>query len=232
MKKMMAVLLVLILTAVMLPGMGEETEETPAVTGDWYTQVRGIPMKLSFREDGTYSQEVPGVPDESAEGTWELREGFVYLDGNDEIPMAFNETVLLVDGSGIRFTREEPEIYIPDGIASADETDLMEFQGAWSSSYVLSGSLALPAEYMRDDTILYIEGRRVALTGDLFGDVVAEFTYEDGALILTDPASDMRITLQMQLDHKARMTIQAGGAEMTLILGTYMTEGLQPETGA
>ena len=32
----------------------------------------------------------------------------------------------------------------------------------------------------------------------------------DGALILTDPASDMRIMLQMQLDHRARMTVRPG----------------------
>ena len=232
MKKTMIMLAVLCMTLAMLtalPGLGEESGEplTEApVTGEWYANLRGISMRLTFREDGTYSQAVPGREEESAEGTWEEVNGWIYLDGNEDVPLFRVNSGLQVGVTGLRFTREEPAGYVPEAVIPGEQTDLMEFQGAWSSAYVMANGRAVPAEDLGDDTLLYIEGRRAALVGDLFGGMIAEFAYADGAMTLTDEANGISITLQLQSDYRMRMSVRAGAQEMVYILGAYMTEGL------
>lgn len=150
MKKMTALLLVLmLLTAVSALGEGE----IPSVTGDWYSDLQGIPMKLTFEEDGTYSQEFPGVPEEYAEGTWELRNGFVYLDGNDEIPMAFNESVLL-GGMNLRFTREETGLYAAARQAAEEAAGRKAFTKNRITRRIRTESAQYPVDFMRAGMIL------------------------------------------------------------------------------
>ena len=226
---LLAVLLAVLMTLSALPGLGEEngerlTQPDYDVTGDWYAEISGVTMKLVFSENGSYRQTVPGREEESAEGTWEELSGMIILDGDENVPLLRTENGLRVGATGLRFTREAPKGYEPEDVMQGTETDLTEFQGAWSSAYVMLDEEAVPAEYLGDDTILYIEGRRAALTGDLFGEMIVDMAYEDGAMTLADETQGIRITLQMQADYRMRMRVRAGENELVYILNAYQPE--------
>ena len=227
----LAALTALLMMLTALPGLGEESgEETerPAdpVTGDWYAEIQGITLKLTFDENGSYHQSVPGREEESAEGTWEEMNGMIILDGDENVPLIRIENGLRVGATGLRFTREAPKGYEPEDVMAGDETELTEFQGAWSSAYVMMDEEAVPAEYLGDDTILYIEGSRAALTGNLFGEMIVEMAYADGTMTLADEAHGICITLQMQADYRMRMRVRAGEAEMVYILNAYWPDNM------
>ena len=101
MKKTLALLTALMMMLTVLPGLGEESTEAaetiPEIVspvGDWYADLHGVTMKLTFREDGSYRQSVPGRDEESAEGVWETIGGLIYLDGDENVALACTETGL------------------------------------------------------------------------------------------------------------------------------------------
>jgi len=80
----------------------------------------------------------------------------------------------------------------------------------------------IPAKALQEDTILYVEGSRVALTGDFFGEIITDFSYEEGVLAFS--SDEMSVKLEMQKDLLLRMTVSAGGEDLTMVLSPYMTE--------
>ena len=75
MKKAMALIAACILA---LAALSVSAEESP-VTGDWYTDMGGMPVQLTLAGDGSYTLAVPGG--DSVTGTWVLDDGYIYMDG-------------------------------------------------------------------------------------------------------------------------------------------------------
>lgn len=224
MKRMMILLLALALA--LSPALAEEAAPGPA--GEWHAQTDGLALTLTLHENGAYTLSIPALRDSSAEGAWELRDGYVYLDGDENVPLNYTGDRLIQAAQGLFFSREPAAVYVPAGAVSDARPE--DFAGAWRSAYVLLDGAALPAGLLDEDVRLYVEDTRAALTGGIFADSVLDFTYENGALSFA--AGDFSILLQMQQDEALRMTLSAAGEEMTLILFSWMDEGLFPEENA
>ena len=226
MKRFIAVLLALLLLTACCAFAEEAAEEIPGktndVSGSWFGEMNGVALSLIFNEDGTYLFRVPGIPEADSSGTWSYLNGVLLLDKNADLPFYVMENTLYFQAMDLYLTRDEETGYAPDEILSGDDSDITLFQGAWSSRYVLMDGAVLPAEALQDDTILYVEGNKAALTGDMFGEIIADFSYENGAMVLATRA--MTVTLEMQKDYMLRMTISSEGEALTYVLSPYMTE--------
>ena len=216
-------ILALLLALCLLPA---HAEEAPSPLGDWYAEIGGMPLQLTLTEDGTYTLSFPGLPEEPSKGAWELNDGFILLDGDENTPLSFDGDRLTRRSLGLFFTREAPALYTPAEIIP--DAALEQFAGAWRSAYAILDGAALPASALEDDTVLYIEENAAALTGNLFGVIIAEFAWENGALSFA--ADGLAITLQLQQDGFLRMTVSAGDEEMALALGSFVPEGLRQES--
>ena len=226
-KKILALAAALVLFVILsaVKNLPAQAEETLSPLGDWYAEIGGLPLQLTLTEDGTYTLSFPGLPEEPSKGAWELNDGFILLDGDDTAPFSWDGDRLTRRSLGLFFTREMPALYTPAEVLP--DAALEQFAGAWRGAYAVLDGAALPASALGDDTILYIEENAVALTGNLFGEIIAEFVYDNGALSF---ASDgLSITLQLQQDGFLRMTLSAGDEELTLALGSYVPEGLMQE---
>ena len=212
-------ILSVILAALLLSTCVAWAEEAPAAVpeaagpaGTWYGEMNGFVIALTLTEDGTYTASVAGT--ETAQGTWALKDGAVILDGD----------------SGLSLSRTEPEVYVPAPVTdlsvfrNGDVQMTADFNGAWKSAYVLTDGAAVPAGAFGDNTILYIEIGRVLIMGDLFGQIVADFAFEDNALRMEEEGTSFLI--QMQEDGYVRFTVTAGEEELVWILAPYMAEDL------
>ncbi|MBR2834867.1 MAG: hypothetical protein IKE43_04025 [Coriobacteriales bacterium] len=284
MKKYLALLLAFVLVLLPLPAaMAQEAEvlglnEPPAsAEGNWYADLSGVPLELTLAKDGTYTLVSSALPNESHKGTWEQRDGFVWLDGDDTSPLnlttgavysasnaqepaedsaedavvatpadaekpaaaasaeatpgnsaesasadsteslsvASEEELLVWTAADIVFYRTQPAAYIP---AAADPSAPLDaFAGYWKSSYVSLSGTPVAASAMGDNTDIYIEGERVALGGELFGDVFVNFTFSEGTLSAT-VGDALSIEIVLQKDNYLRMTLTSPTGEMTIYL--------------
>ena len=221
-KKVLALILVLVLLVagyfgvkyLRIPARPEEPEfkDVPdefntvnqGIYGSWYADYKGLILELSVDTDGSYDLIVPGG-EGSRSGEWTLKSGMLYLEGENSEPLIIMGEALKWDSAELFFRREKPETYIPaDLFNDAKEGD---FDGYWKCHFVGVGDGVMLASAMNENTDLYIEGKNVALGGDLFGDVAMEFVYEDGALKLDLDGTE--ITLQIQQDGFLRLTMKA-----------------------
>ena len=116
MKKTLSVLLALILILLPTLILAENDSHAPeaALTGDWFGEVQGMVLQLTLNEDGTYQATLPAREDAKATGAWALRDGFLYLDGND-VPSVnvLGEDVLKWIDFDTFLRREAPLLYTP-----------------------------------------------------------------------------------------------------------------------
>ncbi len=240
MKKWMALLMALLLALSLAPAPAEETapETDPALLGDWYAEMQNIALTLTLNENGQYALSYPALPDAAREGTWELRDGYVYLDGDEEEPLNFTGDKLIWGAARVFFYRESPQVYAP---ADPDPSaSLTAFAGAWRSAYALANGAALPAGLVDQDVRLYVEiaapdeaapagqpAARAAIIGGPFADSALDFTFENGALSFADETFSLQ--LAMQTDSLLRLTLAAGGETLSLVCVSYLTEGLLPD---
>ena len=196
--------------------------ETPA--GTWYGEVEGFILTLSLQEDGTYAFSVPGG--EEARGAWVAEGGTVILDG--ETAFDFIGGTLLSRNGDLSFFRQQPDIYVP---APVTDMQFIEAEGirvpldlgrAWRSAYVLIDGTAVPADAFGDSVALYFESLRAVIVGDLFGEMVVDFVFEDNALRMEEEG--LAFLIQRQEDGYLRFTVTAGGEELVYILEPYLTE--------
>ncbi len=187
-------------------------ETVPNVTGDWYANLDGAAIHLSLTEDGSYAFSVPGS--EQVNGAWELKDGFVYLDGDESTPLSFNGPTLANADAGLFFTREQPEVYAPVDLLPNASVPL--FAGLWRSAYTLQNGAALSAGFTEDDTLIYIEELKAILKGGPFGYRLVDLAFENGAL--TCAAGDMTVCMEFQQDGFLRLTTEKDGQTETRIL--------------
>ncbi len=218
MKRSLACLLALVLICAALPAFGQEAaDRSPA--GEWYADMNGFIFTLSLREDGTYTL---SSGDAAVEGTWELAEGNVILDGEAETALQFGGEALTGEEEDISFSREMPETYQPAPVNA--EAQVGDFDGYWSSVYVGVGGMVLPSASIGDDSEANIQGVSVALGGWMFLGAQFDFEYENAALILRRDA--LTITLELQQDGLLRMTVDTG---LTVYLAPGEPADAEPE---
>ncbi len=194
----------------MAPAPGSE------LLGAWYCLHDGVPVCLDLREDGAYGLTIGGT---ETEGTWEIADGCVVLDGDTEgaMPVIGNERIMW-SGAGEGFQREEVKAWEPAPVLT-EGVETADFDGYWVSWYVESGGLRLPADVAGDNTEFLIDGGRVAMGGSLFGEIVLDFTFADGRLSYEN--SKAAVVIEVQADYTLRCTVT--GADSELIL--YLTSG-------
>ena len=184
------------------------------VIGDWFADEMGLLISLTLSEDGAYVLSVPGA--EPQKGQWEARDGQLFLDGSEEAAITPVNDALRFDALDLLFTREKPVTYVPaDLLSDAKEGS---FNGYWKAQYVAVGDGTILAESLGEDAKLYIDGLKAALGGQRFGNVIRDFTLENGTLTLTE--GDMTLALALQSDGFLRLTI-AGNDPVTIYLMAF-----------
>ena len=187
-------------------------EENAPVSGIWYSTTSGIPVRLTLSEDGSYTSAAPGT--DPVTGTWEERDGDLFLDGSETPELTVQDDKLLWNDMAAFFTREEQMVYTPAEIYA--DFDPALFRGYWKALYVDVDGTACLASALNDTTDLYVEGNSMILGGPLFGDLPVKAESTDGALACT--AEGITVTLRMQQDSFLRMTVDTGEETMTWYL--------------
>ena len=215
MKKLLALglTIALMLLFVLSLAMAESPAPETALTGDWFGETQGMILQLTLKEDGSYTAAFPAREGSEAAGTWEFRDGFLYLDGSD-VPAVnvLGEDVLKWTELDTFLRREVPLVYTPAEPAADVPADV--YNGTWKALYVSAEGAMLMADTLGEPTGAYIEGTNVALTGPLTGEAVLEMTFAEGGLRWTQ--GDAEITLQLQQDGILRMTL--GDVKVYLML--------------
>ena len=188
-----------------------ENSELPT-SGTWYSSLSGIPVRLTLSEDGSYTSAAPGT--DPVTGTWEERDGDLFLDGSETPEFTVQDDRLLWNGMAAFLTREEQAVYTPAEILA--DFDPALFRGYWKALYVDVDGIACLASALNDTTDLYVEGNSMILGGPLFGDLPVKAESADGALTCT--AEGITVTLRMQQDSFLRMTVDTGRETMTWYL--------------
>ena len=187
-------------------------EENAPVSGIWYSTTSGIPVRLTLSEDGSYTSAAPGT--DPVTGTWEERDGDLFLDGSETPELTVQDDKLLWNDMAAFFTREEQMVYTPAEIYA--DFDPALFRGYWKALYVDVDGTACLASALNDTTDLYVEGNSMILGGPLFGDLPVKAESTDGALACT--AEGITVTLRMQQDSFLRMTVDTGEETLTWYL--------------
>ena len=230
MKKMLALglSLALLLLSTLSLAMAESPAPEAALTGDWFGETQGMILQLTLKEDGSYTAAFPAREDSNVSGTWEFRDGFLYLDGND-VPAVnvLGEDVLKWIDFDTFLRREAPLLYTPAEPLADIPQEI--YSGTWKALYVGVDGAMLMADMLGEPSGAYIEGSSVALTGPLTGEALLEATYEGGALRWTD--GNTTITLQLQQDGFLRLTLTAGENTVTLYLMGMAMEAPVEEAG-
>ncbi len=207
-------LTVLLLVMGLVPSMAEAPVEAETLMGDWYARWNGLPLQLTFSEDGTYAMLVPGRPESSHQGQWTMNDGYVYLDNNQDVPFVFNGNVVLLDAMQLFFYREPVTGYTPSELIT--EAKLADLAGVWVVQYVMTDRGVLPAALMKEDTRIYIEESRAGFLGRRFGELILDCTFENGQM--SCETEGIRISMGLQMDSMLRMTLTEGDRETQLIL--------------
>ena len=187
-------------------------EENAPVSGIWYSTTSGIPVRLTLSEDGSYTSAVPGT--DPVTGTWEERDGDLFLDGSETPEFTVQDDRLLWNDMAAFLTREEQVVYTP--AETFADFDPALFRGYWKALYVDVDGIACLASSLNDTTDLYVEGNSMILGGPLFGDLPVKAESADGALTCT--AEGITVTLRMQQDSFLRMTVDTGEETLTWYL--------------
>ena len=213
-RKQKIVIALLLITSIASLAVAESPAPEAALTGDWFGETQGMILQLTLKEDGSYTAAFPAREGSEAAGTWEFRDGFLYLDGSD-VPAVnvLGEDVLKWTELDIFLRREAPLVYTPAEPAADVPADV--YNGTWKALYVGVDGAMLMADTLGEPTGAYIEGTNVALTGPLTGEAVLEMTFAEGGLRWAQ--GDAEITLQLQQDGILRMTMGDVKVYLTLL---------------
>ncbi|MBR2834660.1 MAG: hypothetical protein IKE43_02975 [Coriobacteriales bacterium] len=136
-------------------------------------------------------------------------------DATESFSAAPEAELLVWTDAEIVFYRTEPGSYTP---AKADSAASLEsFAGYWKSAYVSLGGAPIESSILGEKTDIYIDGERVAMGGELFGDVFVNFTFSEGALKAT-VSDSLSIEIVLLQDGHLRMTLASPTGEMIIYL--------------
>ena len=221
---LMALLLFLIPFA-----LAEEVSAQPPFnpySGAWYTDLSGVPVEMNLGEDGAYTIQIPGYAPET--GTWELRDGSIYLN-NSALP-EFNvmDDRLLWSAAFTFFSREKTDTYLPTEVLTEVPAEI--FSGYWKAVYVDVGNAAYPASMLNDRTDLYIDGTSAILGGPVFHDAQVKMDNVNGAMVCNDDGASVK--LEIQQDGFLRLTLSFDEEGMIWYLLPAYSAAPDPDTPA
>lgn len=241
-KKILSIALAVMMAIPTMPVMAASDKD---VLGDWYANIYGVLIQVTFRKGGSYLISMDGVNNgDPEEGTWKMTGDAITLDEGEENSM--NLTVkgnsISADNGEFTLSREETEYdgYTPAKVVDADEKD---FDGIWKADYVSTGNITAPVDVFGiSGAFISVKSGKLELflnsdvyekpldAEDLtveFKDNTCTFTSEkdeekDAASSDTDgdEETDASVngTLQMQEDDMVKMTINTGGSDMIFYL--------------
>lgn len=241
-KKILSIALAVMMTIPTMPVMAASDKD---VLGDWYANIYGVGIQITFRKGGSYLISMDGVNNgDPEEGTWKMAGDAITLDEGEENSM--NLTVkgnsISADNGEFMLSREETEYdgYTPAKVVDANEKD---FDGIWKADYVSTGNITAPVDVFGiSGAFISVKSGKLELflNSDAYEkpldaeDLTVEF--KDGACTFTsekdaekDAASgdnageketdtSVNGTLQMQEDDMVKMTINTGGSDMVFYL--------------
>lgn len=144
-KKILSIALAMMMAIPTMPAMAASDKD---VLGDWYANIYGVGIQVTFRKGGSYLISMDGVNNgDPEEGTWKMTGDAITLDEGEENSM--NLTVkgnsISADNGEFTLSREETEYdgYTPAGVVDAAEKD---FDGIWKADYVSTGNITAPVD--------------------------------------------------------------------------------------
>lgn len=144
-KKILSIALAVMMAIPTMPVMAASDKD---VLGDWYANIYGVGIQVTFRKGGSYLISMDGVNNgDPEEGTWKMTGNAITLDEGEENSM--NLTVkgnsISADNGEFTLSREETEYdgYTPAKVVDADEKD---FDGIWKADYVSTGNITAPVD--------------------------------------------------------------------------------------
>ena len=244
-KKILSIALAVMMAIPTMPVMAASNKD---VLGDWYANIYGVGIQVTFRKGGSYLISMDGVNNgDPEEGTWKMTGDAITLNEGEENSM--NLTVkgnsISADSGEFTLSREETEYdgYTPAKVVDADEKD---FDGIWKAEYVSTGNITAPVDVFGiSGVFISVKSGKLELflnsdvyekpldAEDLtveFKDNTCTFTSEKDeekdATSNDDDSDDdeeetdtsVSGTLQMQEDDMAKMTINTGGSDMIFYL--------------
>lgn len=244
-KKILSIALAMMMAIPTIPVMAASDKD---VLGDWYANIYGVGIQVTFRKGGSYLISMDGVNNgDPEEGTWKMTGDAITLDEGEENSM--NLTVkgnsISADSGEFTLSREETEYdgYTPAKVVDADEKD---FDGIWKADYVSTGNITAPVDVFGiSGVFISVKSGKLELflnsdvyekpldAEDLtveFKDNTCTFTSEKDeekdAASNDDDSDDneeeadtsVSGTLQIQEDDMAKMTINTGGSDMVFYL--------------
>lgn len=144
-KKILSIALAVMMAIPTMPVMAASDKD---MLGDWYANIYGVGIQVTFRKGGSYLISMDGVNNgDPEEGTWKMTGDAITLDEGEENSM--NLTVkgnsISADSGEFTLSREETEYdgYTPAKVVDADEKD---FDGIWKADYVSTGNITAPVD--------------------------------------------------------------------------------------
>ena len=226
MKKIVSLLLVLCLACLSVTVFAEAAD----LLGDWYGSMYGMAIQMTFKDDGTYVTNLAGseIP-----GKYELKDGIVYMDGNEDAAagFAFDGTYLVNEAQNVTLSRDASAVETIT-IADPDPSATLEsYAGSWICKYVSMMGMTvdidqIPLEQIGASEIpaLEIEGNNVKFVGldTMTGSSEAmEMNFENGELVL-DLGAKLKEVLEsseLEMVMKVQM-LQDGMVAMVIDMGS------------
>lgn len=244
-KKILSIALAVMMAIPTMPVMAASNKD---VLGDWYANIYGVGIQVTFRKGGSYLISMDGVNNgDPEEGTWKMTGDAITLNEGEENSM--NLTVkgnsISADSGEFTLSREETEYdgYTPAKVVDADEKD---FDGIWKADYVSTGNITAPVDvfgisgvfisvksgklelFLNSDVYekpldaedLTVEFKNNTCTFTSEKDEEKDATSNDDDSDDDEEETDTSVsgTLQMQEDDMAKMTINTGGSDMIFYL--------------
>lgn len=239
-KKILSIALAVMMAIPTMPVMAASDKD---VLGDWYANIYGVGIQITFRKGGSYLISMDGVNNgDPEEGTWKMTGDAITLDDGEE--NSLNLTVkgdnISADSGEFTLSREEAEYdgYTPAEVVDAEKKD---FDGIWKADYVSTGNITAPVDVFGISRVfISIKSGKLELLLD--SDVYKEpldaddltIEFKDNAYTFTsnsekdanssdadeDEATAASVTgmLQIQEDDMVKMTINTGGSDMVFYL--------------
>ena len=144
-KKILSIALAMMMAIPTMPAMAASDKD---VLGDWYANIYGVGIQVTFRKGGSYLISMDGVNNgDPEEGTWKMTGDAITLDEGEENSMnlTVKDNSISADNGEFTLSREETEYdgYTPAKVVNADEKD---FDGIWKADYVSTGNITAPVD--------------------------------------------------------------------------------------
>lgn len=235
-KKILSIALAVMMAIPTMPVMAASDKD---VLGDWYANIYGVGIQVTFRKGGSYLISMDGVNNgDPEEGTWKMTGDAITLDDGEEnsINLTVKGDNISADSGEFTLSREEAEYdgYTPAEVVDAEKKD---FDGIWKADYVSTGNITAPVDVFGISRVFISvkSGKlELLLDSDVYSkpldadDLTIEF--KDNAYTFTsnsekdanssnadgneETAASVNGMLQMQEDNVVKMTINTGGSDM------------------